>query len=165
MSKKMGFGIIGCGGIARDAHLPSLKEIPEVKIVAISRRREKEARRIAEEFGVENWYADNNQVINNDDVDAVIICTPPKYHQELAIASAKAGRHILCEKPMAITVKEADRMIEAARKARVKLAVAEMKRFNPGFRRAKEILEEGIIGEPFMVRYHNSYYEPQVCKG
>ncbi|RLC59922.1 MAG: gfo/Idh/MocA family oxidoreductase, partial [Chloroflexi bacterium] len=77
MSKKIGFGIVGCGGIAHDAHLPSLKEIPEAKVVAISRRREKEARRIAEEFGVENWYTDNNQVIEHDDVDAVIICTPP----------------------------------------------------------------------------------------
>lgn len=164
MSKKIGFGIIGCGGIARDAHLPSLKEIPEAEVVAISRRREKEARRIAEEFGVENWYTDNNQVINNDNVDAVIICTPPNYHEELTAASAKAGKHILCEKPIARTVQEADQMIEAARKAKVKLAVAEMKRFNPGFRRAKEILEEGIIGEPFMVRYHNSYHEPHVRK-
>ena len=65
---------------------------------------------------------------------------------------------------MAKSVEEADRMIEAARKARVKLAVAEMKRFNPGFRRAREILDKGVVGKPFMFRYHNSYYEPHVRK-
>jgi len=164
VTEKIGFGIIGCGGIARDAHLPSLKEIPDAKVIAVSRRTEREAKRVAEEFGVENWYTDNNRVIEHDDIGAVIICTPPKLHEEITIGCARAGKHILCEKPMARTLQESDRMIEAAKKAKVKLAVAEMKRFNPGFRQAKEILDEGIIGEPFMVRYHNSYHEPHVRK-
>lgn len=164
MSEKIGFGIVGCGGIARIAHLASFKEIPEAKVVAISRRTEHEGRRIAHEFGVENWYTDNNRVIEHKDVEAVIVATPPRYHKEITIACAKAGKHVLCEKPMAMNLEEADQMIDAAHKANVKLAIAEMKRFNPGFRRTKEILDAGIIGEPFMIRYHNSYYEPHVRK-
>ena len=164
MNKKIRFGIIGCGGIAHDAHLPSIKEIANAEVVALSRRTGTEAKRIAEEFGVKGWYTDNNRIIEHDDIDAVMICTPPNSHGELTVSCAKAGKHVFCEKPMARTLEEADRMIDVARKARVKLAIAEMKRFNPGFRRAKKILDQGIIGKPFMVRYHNSYYEPHVRK-
>lgn len=164
MDREIGFGVIGAGGIARNAHLPSLKRIPEARIIAVCRRTEEKVRSVAEQFGARDWYTDYNELLEQDNVEVVIISTPPKFHAEIGIAAAEAGKHILCEKPLARTLDEADRMIQAARAGGVKLGVAEMKRFNPGFRKAKSILEEGVIGRPFMTRYHNSYYEPHVRK-
>lgn len=165
MTKRLGFGIIGCGGIAHDAHLPSLREIPEAETVAVSSRSEASARGAAERFGVTNWYTANDELITRDDIDVVIICTPPKFHKDLTVTAAQAGKHVLCEKPMARTLAECDEMIEATDEAGVKLMIAEMKRFNPGFRKAKEILAAGVVGDPFLVRYHNSYHEPHVREG
>ena len=164
LAQKIGFGIIGCGGIAFDAHLPSLKEIPSAEVVAVSNRSEGKAIKAAEYCGISTWYTDNQKVIDEEGVDAVVICIPPNGHAEWTIKAAEAGKHVLCEKPMARSVQECDKMIEAAHRNKVKLMVAEMKRFNPGFRKVKELIDEGVIGDVFMVRYHNSYHEPHVRK-
>ena len=158
--KKIGFGIIGCGGIALDAHIPSIKAIDEAKLVAISRRSENKIKEIAEQCDIDSYYTDNQKVIDHPGVDVVIIATPPNTHREWTIKAAKAGKHVLCEKPMAITTAECDEMISVCKKANVVLMIAENKRFNPGFRTAKKIIDDGLIGKIFMARYHNSYYEP-----
>jgi len=157
---EIGFGIIGCGGIAFNAHIPSIEAIPDARVVAVSSRSEASARRAAERCGLDTWYTDNQKVIGHPGVDAVIIATPPNLHAEWTVKAAEGGKHVLCEKPMARTVQECDEMIAACRKAGVQLMIAEMKRFNPGFRMAKQLLDDGVIGDVFMVRYHNSYYEP-----
>jgi predicted dehydrogenase len=157
---KIGFGIIGSGGIATTAHIPSLKEIPEAQILAISNRSIDKARAVASQLDSVAAYSDNQQVIDHPGVDAVILCMPPKWHAEWAIKAAQAGKHVLCEKPMARTVQECDEMIAACRAAGVQLMIAEMKRFNPGFRKAKQLLDQGVIGSVFLARYHNSYFEP-----
>ena len=161
---KIGFGIIGCGGIALDAHIPSIETIDDAQLVAISRRTEEKAKEIAQAHNVDSYYTDNQKVIDNPKVDAVIVTTPPNLHKEWTIKAAQKGKHVLCEKPMAIDLKECDQMISACRNAGVTLMIAEMKRFNPGFRIAKDIMDSGIIGDIFMARYHNSYYEPHTRK-
>ncbi|MCL5986861.1 MAG: Gfo/Idh/MocA family oxidoreductase [Actinobacteria bacterium] len=161
---KIGFGIIGCGGIALDAHIPSIDAIKEAELVAISRRSEDKAKEIADRCNVGCYYTDNQKVIDHPDVDAVIVTTPPNSHAEWTIKAARAGKHVLCEKPMAISIKECDEMISACKKANVVLMIAEMKRFNPGFRMAKKLIDDGVIGELFMARYHNSYHEPHTRK-
>jgi myo-inositol 2-dehydrogenase/D-chiro-inositol 1-dehydrogenase len=162
--KKMGFGIIGCGGIAATAHIPSIAEIPDATVVAVSSRSEVSAQRAAEICGLDIWFTDNQKVVDHPDVDAVVICTPPNVHAEWTIKAAAAGKHVLCEKPMARNLAECDEMILACHRAGVQLMIPEMKRFNPGFRMAKKLIDEGVIGDLFLARYHNSYYEPHTRK-
>lgn len=159
MAKQIGFGVIGCGGIARNAHLPAIKQIDEAQIIAVSNPRIAKAESAAADFGAKAVYSDHMDVINHPEVDAVIICSPPKFHMEQTIAAAKAGKHILCEKPMARDIAEAKEMIKLAQQHNVKLVIAEPKRYNPSFRKIKALLDDDVIGESFMVRYHNSYCE------
>jgi predicted dehydrogenase len=162
---KIGFGIIGSGGIATTAHIPSLLEITDAQLLAIASRSIDKARASAAHVDGAAAYADNQEVIDQPAVEAVILCMPPKWHAEWAIKAAQAGKHVLCEKPMACSLAECDAMIAACKAAGVQLMVAEMKRFNPGFRKAKELLDEGVIGDIFLARYHNSYFEPHTRQG
>ena len=162
---KIGFGIIGSGGIATTAHIPSLLEITDAQLLAISSRSIDKARAAATHVDGASAYADNQQVIDHPAVEAVILAMPPKWHAEWAIKAAQAGKHVLCEKPMARSLAECDAMIAACKAAGVQLMVAEMKRFNPGFRKAKELLDQGVIGDVFLARYHNSYFEPHTREG
>jgi myo-inositol 2-dehydrogenase / D-chiro-inositol 1-dehydrogenase len=162
---KIGFGIIGSGGIATTAHIPSLLEIPDAQLIAISGTSVEKARAAAAHVESAAAYGDNQQVIDHPAVEAVVLCMPPKWHAEWAVKAAQAGKHVLCEKPMACSLAECDAMIAACKAAGVQLMVAEMKRFNPGFRKAKELLDQGVIGEIFLARYHNSYFEPHTRQG
>jgi len=160
MADKVRFGIIGCGGIAWNAHIPAIRAVDDAEVVAVSNRSPEKAQAAARLLGLDAWYTENQRVIDRPDVDAVIIAAPPNAHAEWTVKAATAGKHVLCEKPMARTLEECDAMISACRNAGVQLMIAEMKRFNPGFRLAKRILHDGVIGTAFMARYHNSYYEP-----
>ncbi len=162
---KIGFGIIGSGGIATTAHIPSLLEIADAQVLAVANRSIDKARAAAALVDGATAYDDNQRVIAHPGVDAIIVSMPPKWHAEWTIKAAQAGKHVLCEKPMACTLDECDAMIAACEAAGVQLMVAEMKRFNPGFRKAKELLDEGVIGDVFLARYHNSYFEPHTREG
>jgi myo-inositol 2-dehydrogenase/D-chiro-inositol 1-dehydrogenase/scyllo-inositol 2-dehydrogenase (NAD+) len=106
----------------------------------------------AEEYGAENWYTDHKEALKQKDVDAVVITTPTFTHAAITIDAAEAGKHILCEKPMALTLKEADEMIAAARRAGVKLQMGFMRRFDAEFQTAKRMIEEGVIGKPSIIK-------------
>jgi myo-inositol 2-dehydrogenase/D-chiro-inositol 1-dehydrogenase len=162
---EVGIGIIGCGTIALNAHIPAIDDIPEARVVAVSSRSPASALRAAERCGLEDWYTDSQKVLDDPAVEAVVLCSPPDTHMDLTIRAAAAGKHVLCEKPMARTLEECDGMIGACREANVQLMVAEMKRFNSGFRTAKRLLDDQIIGDIFMARYHTSYYAPFCRQG
>lgn len=104
------------------------------------------------ELGLEKGYTDYRELLEDRDIDGVVIVTPTKYHCEIAVAAAEKGKHILCEKPMAMTVEECEIMEEAARKNGVKLQVAFMRRFDRAFVEAKKVVEAGEIGDVVMVR-------------
>jgi len=129
---RVSVGVIGCGGIAQMMYLPYLQDLREkycVKAVCdVSSKLVKDTR---EKFNIELGFTEVDDLLNTD-VDAVIILTP--YHTEQVIKSARAGKHILVEKPMCYNTKEADRIINAVEKADVKLMVAYMKRYDPGYR-------------------------------
>jgi scyllo-inositol 2-dehydrogenase (NAD+) len=97
-------------------------------------------------------YTSLEDALNRSEFDAVVITTPTFTHAELTLLAAKAGKHILCEKPMALTLAETDQMIEAAQKAMVNLQIAFMRRFDPAFVAAKKQIDEGLIGQPIIVR-------------
>ena len=104
------------------------------------------------ELGVDLFFSDIHQALEEAEIDAVCITTPTFTHAEIAIAAARAGVHIFCEKPMALTLEEADAMIQAADEAGAKMQIGFMRRFDPAFRAAKEKIEAGLIGQPMIVK-------------
>ena len=126
--------------------------VPGARMVAVSDVMEETARAAAIELGLDCWYTDYEMALQNPEVDAVIVVTPTKYHHDIVIKAAQAHKHILCEKPMAMTRDECQAMIDAADANGVKLQVGFMRRFDAGFRRAREIVASGAIGSVVMVK-------------
>jgi myo-inositol 2-dehydrogenase/D-chiro-inositol 1-dehydrogenase/scyllo-inositol 2-dehydrogenase (NAD+) len=125
---------------------------PHAKMVAVSDAVEASAKAAADELGIEAWYTDYREALANREVDAVIVVTPTQFHHDIVIKAAGAGKHILCEKPMAMNREECQEMIDAAQENRVKLQIGFMRRFDANFRRAKEIVDTGEIGEVVSVK-------------
>jgi len=147
------FGIVGCGHISQAAHLPSLKSIPEAEIIIICDIREDVAKVIAERYKCE-WTTDPNKVFERKDLDAVSILTPQTTHASLSIDALNCGKHVLVEKPMAMSSKEGKTVVETAAKRGLKLVVGHMKRYDSGVVKAKDVIESGMIGEPVFGRFH-----------
>jgi myo-inositol 2-dehydrogenase/D-chiro-inositol 1-dehydrogenase/scyllo-inositol 2-dehydrogenase (NAD+) len=152
MNETIGLCLIGAGraGMIHARNFSS--RVPHAKMIAISDVLEESARGAADEIGVPTWYTDYRKALENRDVDAVIVVTPTKFHVDMVIEAAKAGKHILCEKPMAMNQEECRRMIDAARENHVKLQIGFMRRFDANFRRAKEIVDSGAIGRVVTVK-------------
>ena len=125
----------------------ALRDAPGSRLVAVSRRQADRAEEFARRFGASRWHASWEDLLRSD-VDAVYIATPVDLHARMAIAAAEAGKHVLCEKPMALDVEACDRMIRAAEASGVKLGVAYYRHFYPILRRMKQLLQEGAIGTP-----------------
>jgi predicted dehydrogenase len=148
----LGWGLIGCGDIARKRVVPALRDLSNSNLVAVSRARADLAEAFAAEFGVPRWYEKWQDLLDDSEVDAVYIATPVHLHVEQACAAAEAGKHVLCEKPMALSVTECDRMIAACRSAGVKLGVAYYRHFYPLIHRIKELIAAGEIGQPIVAQ-------------
>ncbi len=146
MADELNMGVIGCGGISR-AHLPAQRELENVRTVAVCDIDESAARAAAEEYQVAHVYTDWRALLEDDAVEAVAVLLPHHLHRDAAVAAAEAGKHVLCEKPMAVSLQEADEMIAAAEQAGVVLMIAQILRFRPANMRARELIREGAIGE------------------
>ena len=159
--KKARFGVIGCGSIAEIAHFPSIQRTEGAELVACCDINEETARTAAETWGAKAWYTDYRKMFAEcDDLDAVIIATPNNVHRNQAIAAAKAGVHIVVEKPLAPTNKEAWEIVNACREAGVKLMVGCDRRFWTHNQWAKELVDQGVIGQVLMARasLHEHWY-------
>jgi len=150
--KKVGLGIIGCGWAARDLYEPAFRFLKSGRIVAVMDINESKAKFLKELYGVPRYYTDLDDMLRDKEVEAVVVLTPPHHHLEPVVKSAEAGKHVYCEKPMAPTVQEADRMIEACRRNKVKFMIAFMKRFNKSFRFVKKLIDEDRLGSVFELR-------------
>jgi predicted dehydrogenase len=148
----LAWGLIGCGDIARKRVAPALRDLDQCDFVAVSRQRGELAEAFAKEFGARRWYLAWQELLLDKEIEAVYIATPVALHAAQTIAAAEAGKHVLCEKPMAMNVPECDRMIAAARANGVMLGVAYYRHFYPLVQRVKEILESGEIGTPVMAQ-------------
>lgn len=157
MSEKVRFGVIGIGAIARLSHVPAIQKIPETQLVAICRRTRKEADRLAKTWKVEEVYYNYEDLVRSPNVDAVIIATPPAYHMEETIAAAEEGKHVFCEKPMAINLKEAREMVKACNENKVKLQIGFNQRFWNQIKIAKKLIDGGLIGK--IKGFHTTYGE------
>lgn len=127
-------------------HIPALKKIDDVEIAAYFDMSEERARDCAQRFGGQ-FYTDYGKLLQDRNIDAIVICTPARSHCELSIKALKAGKHVLCEKPMAVHVEDAEKMVEAARETGKKLMVSHNQRRYLPHIKAKELLDKGEIGK------------------
>lgn len=146
--KKLRVGIIGCGKIAVN-HAKALGGMPEVELVACSDTDAGRAADFASKFGIPRSYTDLDELLGSG-VDAVTVCTPHPTHELVVVAAARHRVHVLCEKPVAISLAEADRMIEATEAAGVAFGVLFQRRFWPAARRIREAIDNGTLGEPIV---------------
>lgn len=141
---KYGFGIVGCGLIA-DFHARAIEEIPEAKLVACFSRNEKNARRVGEAFNCD-WYTDYDQFLKRTDIDILTICTPSGTHSDYAVPGAEAGKHLIVEKPLDVTLGKVDRIIESASKNGVRLCGIFPSRFGDASQLVKRTIDSGRFG-------------------
>ncbi len=161
--KKVGFGIIGCGGISNLFHIPELEEIDEADIVAVTDLNSERARITAERFGIKTWYTDYLEMLRRDDIDAVIVATPHPTHARITVDALEAGKHVLIQKPMCTDVKDADAILDAAkRNSHLKVMVLPFIYFDtPAFNYVKELIENGDLGRICIVRVRYAHGGPE----
>ena len=148
--------LIGCGR-AGMIHAKSYgSHIRNAQMIAFCDPLEENLNNACEEYDVKYRYTDYRDVMKNPEIDAVIVVTPTQFHHDIVIAAARAKKHVFCEKPMAINEKECDEMITACEENGVKLQLGFMRRFDINFRRGKELIEQGYIGNVAMLK-SNTY--------
>jgi predicted dehydrogenase len=140
------YGIISTAEIALNRHIPAARESANSEIIAISSRKGVRAREAAEKHGIPKWWGSYDELLMDTDLDAVINPLPNSMHCEWTIRAAEAGKHVLCEKPLAVTTDEARRMISAAKANNVVLVEAFTHRWNPHLRKARSLISDGAIG-------------------
>jgi len=148
---KVCWAIIGCGDVTERKSGPALNNIEGSELVAVMRRDGAKAKDFAKRHGAAKWYDDADSIINDPDVNAVYVATPPSSHAEYTIKAAQAGKAVYVEKPMALDFQQCRQMIKACDEASVPLFVAYYRRALPDFVKVKELLDGGAIGEPRLV--------------
>ena len=147
-------GIIGCGGIADYKHLPSLAKLPNVKMTAFCDIVKERAEKANKEFGdgAGKVFTDYKKMMEIDDIEVIHVLTPNASHAEISIAAMEAGKHVMCEKPMAATASDALLMLETSRKTGKKLTVGYQSRSTEGFQLARKMVEDGDLGEIYYIK-------------
>jgi predicted dehydrogenase len=130
---------------------PVIQNFSGTELVVISAAHKESAQTLANKFGCE-VAVDWETVVKRSDLDAVVVCTPPHLHAQISIAAIESGKHVLCEKPLARTLQEAEAMVKAAKANHVKLKCGFNHRYHPGVQKARELLDQGRIGEPCFIR-------------
>ena len=141
------YGLLSTSQIGINAHLPASRESKNSQIVSISSRAASKAEAAANEHGIDRWFGAYEEQLADPGMDAVINALPISMHCEWTVKAAEAGKHILCEKPLATTAKDCQRMIDAARSNNVVLVEGFTHRWNPHLRKARELVADGAIGE------------------
>ncbi|WP_152655171.1 Gfo/Idh/MocA family protein [Oceanobacillus sp. CFH 90083] len=155
MDKVLRVGIIGAGGIAKAVHIPNyLKQSNKVKIVAITDVVKANAESAAKEFHIDQVFTDYQEMLDAAELDAVSVCTPNKFHAGATIAALQAGCHVICEKPPAMTVKEAQKMAETAKQYGKILTYGLSFRHTPEVGALKRFVDANELGEIYAARVH-----------
>lgn len=160
--KTIRWGIIGCGDVTEVKSGPGFQKADHSALVAVMRRRGDLAKDYAERHKVSRWYDNAGALINDPEVDAVYVATPPSSHKEYALMSAAAGKPVYVEKPMARNFAECQEMIAGCRQAGVALFVAYYRRALPRFLKIKELVDSGAIGDVRFV--HITFYQPMTAE-
>jgi len=152
--KKWKVGFVGVGGIAKYAHMPGWKNLQGAEVVAVSDVREDVAKAFAKDFGIKNVFTDYNKMLEMDELEIIDICAPNMIHYPAAMAGFKAGKHVLSEKPLTVTPKHVQDMIDASKKAKKKLCSKQNHRFRAEAQVLKKMIDKGECGEIYYARAH-----------
>jgi len=153
-------GIIGSGFIA-DIHAESFKIMPdEAEVVAVASPPEFKPEELAKKYNIERVFTDYKKMLAEDDIEMVLIAAPNYLHAQMTIDIAKAGKHVVCEKPLCMTLEEADEMIDTCKKKGVLLMYAEELFFTPKYVKAKQMADEGAFGKVYMVKQCEKHFGP-----
>ena len=145
-------GMIGCGGISRH-HCSKLADIESAQIVACADVSEEARAKLAEDFGVEHAFHDYRDLLALDAVEAVYVCLPTYLHKDAVVAAAEAGKQVFCEKPIAMSLDDAQAMIDACADKGVKLMIGFVRRFDNFWGKLRELVQSGVIGRPVLWRH------------
>jgi predicted dehydrogenase len=148
---KIVWGVIGGGDVCEKKSAPAMYKIPDSEIKAIMRRNLDKAEDFAKRHKIPNWYNQVDQILNDPEINAIYIATPPSTHAELTLKAAKAGKAVYVEKPMATSYQECLTMIQACEHAKVPLYVAYYRRALPHFLKIRDLINKGVIGEVRLV--------------
>ena len=158
LENKVRWGILGVGDVCEVKSAPAMQKIPNSEIVAVMRRNGEKAKDYAKRHGIGKWYDDADALINDQEVNAIYIATPPNAHKVLTLKAAQAGKPVYVEKPMARTTGECQEMIDACQEANVPLYIAYYRRRLPNFEKIKSLITKGTIGNVRMatIELHKS---------
>lgn len=149
--KPLKIGVIGCGSIAKHRHIPEYMANEHAEIVAVCDIVKDRAEEMADQIGAKA-YTDYKDLLKDESIEAVSVCTPNALHAPISVDALKAGKHVLCEKPMATSTEEAEAMIVAANEAGRKLMIGHNQRFVPSHQKAKELISKGEAGKIYSFR-------------
>ena len=155
------WGVIGAGGFADKKPIPALCKAHDCQLRALMVRHLDRAKKLAEKHGASKYYDNVDALLDDSDVEAVYIVTPLHLHKEHVIKSAEARKHILCEKPMALTVSECQEMIDACAAKDVKMGIGYMRRFHPYHQKVKELIDSDQIGKIIEARIQTHQWYPK----
>ena len=157
-------GVLGAGAWAEFAHLPGYRRDPRCELVAIADPILERAKAFAKKFGIPNVYDSHTALIARDDIDLVDVCTPSATHFELSWAALEAGKHVLCEKPVAYDYRDTLRAAALARRQGVKTKLGFTFRYSPAMQYMKELIDQGFVGTPFIFNgyeQNSQWLDPQ----
>jgi inositol 2-dehydrogenase len=150
--RKLGVGVLGVGEMGK-RHAENLRRlVPEARLVAIADVAAQRAKQVADELEIENAYSSLEEMVQNKDIDAVVIATPDKFHAESIRIAAASGKNILCEKPLALTLQDANSALKEVALAGVRMQIGFMRHYDPAYVAAKKRIEAGEIGTPVVFK-------------
>lgn len=148
--KKVRLGLIGCGGFA-GTHLAQLELVKNVEVVALADSNPDHLQEKSEEFGIKDTYLDYRDLLAREDIDAVSLPIPDQLHCQVTVDALRAGKHVLCEKPMALDLSECKKMVQVAKETGKQLMVGQIGRYSPAFAKAEQLIDDGVIGEVYFI--------------
>lgn len=156
MDRVLKIGIIGCGGIATQKHMPALSKLKNVELVAFCDIIEERAQKACKNFGTAEAkvYTDYKELLKDETIEVIHVCTPNRSHSFISIDAMEAGKHVMCEKPMAKTSEEALAMVEAAKRTGKKLTIGYQNRYREDSRYLKRACEDDALGEVYYAKAH-----------
>ena len=150
--RKLGVGVLGVGEMGK-RHAENLRRlVPEARLVAIADASAERARQVAAELEIENWHGSLESMLEREDIEAVLIATPDKFHAQAVETAVRAGKDVLCEKPLALNLADAHAALDAVSKSGRRLQVGFMRRYDPAYAAAMKRIEAGEIGIPVIFK-------------
>jgi len=161
-------GLVGCGNVAVNRHLPVLQSLKDAQVVALADTNKDHLNRAADRFHVKKRYGDFRALLGDPEVEALAICTPPQTHVDIALAGLEAEKHLFIEKPLALSLDDCDRLVERAAQSPCKVMVGFKLRWHRLVRQARDILRRGDLGDLRAIRYvatgQHKEHEPEWLK-